>query len=51
MQLINGHILGVAFWGRIRGRILGSHSEDMSVDLPSRRGVPMPEKIEVASSI
>jgi hypothetical protein len=27
-----------------------SHFEEMSVHLPSRRGIPMPEKIEVASS-
>jgi hypothetical protein len=44
MQLI----IGSHSWGRI----LGSHSEDMSANLPSRRGIPMPpEKIEVASSI
>ncbi len=43
MQLING-----SHPGSHSGE---SHSEDMSVDLPSRRGIPMPEKIEVASSI
>ena len=28
-----------------------AHIEDISVDLLSRRGISMPEKIEVASSI
>jgi hypothetical protein len=28
-----------------------SHSEDMSAGLLSSRGIPMPEKIEVAPSI
>jgi hypothetical protein len=35
----------------INGSHLGSHSEDRSADLPSRRGIPMAEEIEVASSI